>query len=653
MVANMLNIKYRPDIDGLRAIAVISVLIFHAFPEFLPGGFIGVDIFFVISGFLISTIIFENLSIGEFSFADFYARRIRRIFPALLLVLTCSWIVAWFTLLPEEFKSLGKHVLGGAGFISNLVLWNESGYFDTVASTKPLLHLWSLGIEEQFYLIWPVLLWIAFRMKISLIGMTFYLLLASFLSNIALVNILPIAVFYAPMTRTWELLAGAILAWALMPPKNIALGHIQSFVQNLTIKQKNICSGIGLLLLVGGINLITEKSAFPGWWALMPVFGAVLLILSGPQAWLNRHLLSNKIMIFFGLISFPLYLWHWPLLSFARIINPSNSEWMRVLLLFISVLLAWLTYRFIERPLRMSAQTNVWFTQKFIISFLVFLMVAIGYAGYAAYIRDGIPIKRVLLTSDNPVLNKILIYKFETGAAYRMGNCFLTDNQPAEDANSCPSDKNPNKPTLVLWGDSHAAHLYPGVKSVYENQFNIVQRTASGCPPILGLEKATRPHCKKINDKTLELIKEVKPNLVILAADWLSYPFNDLTKTIASLESIGIKNIALVGPVPQWENNLPKQLSIYCKQKTPCEVPYYMSMGLIPKIFEIDAQMSQFAINQKIYYLSPAKIMCGQNGCLVRQTDEASSITAWDVAHLTDTGSIYLVSHFLLPNLRP
>jgi len=651
MVSNMLNINYRPDIDGLRAIAVISVLIFHAFPEFLPGGFIGVDIFFVISGFLISKIIFENLSIGEFSFIDFYARRIRRIFPGLLLVLACSWVVAWFTLLPEEFKSLGKHVLGGAGFISNLVLWNESGYFDTAASTKPLLHLWSLGIEEQFYLIWPVLLWVAFRMKISLIGMTLCLLLASFLSNIALVNILPIAVFYAPMTRTWELLAGAILAWMLIPAKNIALGRIQSVAQNLTNRQKNICSGVGLLLLVGGINLINEKSAFPGWWALIPVFGAVLLILSGPQAWLNRHLLSNKIMIFFGLISFPLYLWHWPLLSFARNINPSNSEWMRALLLLISVLLAWLTYRFIERPLRMSTETNVWFTQKFIISFLVFLMAAIGYAGYAAYIRDGIPIQRVLLTSDNPVLNKILIYKFETGAAWRMGNCFLTENQPAEDANSCPSDKNPNKPTLVLWGDSHAAHLYPGVKSVYQNQFNIVQRTASACPPILGLEIAIRPQCKKINDKTLELIKEVKPNLVILAADWQSDPFNDLTKTIASLRDIGIKNIALVGPVPRWENNLPKQLSIYCKQKTPCEVPYYMSMGLIPKIFEIDALMSQFALDQKIYYLSPAKIMCGQNGCLVRQTDAASSITAWDTVHLTDSGSMYLVSHFLLPNL--
>lgn len=646
----MLNIKYRSDIDGLRAIAVISVLIFHAFPDFLPGGFIGVDVFFVISGFLISTIIFENLAIGEFSFVDFYTRRIRRIFPGLLLVLTCSWVIAWFSLLPEEFKSLGKHVLGGAGFVSNLLLWNESGYFDTVANTKPLLHLWSLGIEEQFYLIWPVLLWISFRVKISLIGTTLFLMSVSFLINIALIGTYPIAVFYSPMTRIWELLAGAVLAWALIPPKNTSVGHIQSIAQNLTIKQKNIFSGVGLSFLVVGINFITEKSAFPGWWALMPVFGAALLILAGPKAWLNRQLLSNKIMIFFGLISYPLYLWHWPLLSFSRIINPVNSGWTRALLLFISVLLAWLTYRFIERPLRKSAQVNSRFSQKFIIYLLILLMAAIGYAGYAAYIRDGIPIKRVLLTSDNPLLNKILIYKFETGPTYRMGSCFLTENQPADDANSCPTEKNPNKPTLVLWGDSHAAHLYPGIKSVYENQYNIVQRTASGCPPILGLEKTTRPHCKEFNDKTLGLIKKINPNLVILASDWLSYPFNDLTKTITPLKAAGIKNIALVGPVPQWENNLPKQLSIYCKQKIPCEVPHYMSMGLIPKVFEIDVLMSQFALNQKIHYLSPTKIMCGQNGCIVRQTDEASSITAWDVAHLTDSGSIYLVSHFLLSN---
>ncbi|MEG0759408.1 MAG: acyltransferase, partial [Raoultibacter sp.] len=176
--------KYRPDIDGLRAVAVLSVVVFHAFPDFIQGGFIGVDVFFVISGFLISTIIFENLEKDTFSFSEFYARRIKRIFPALLFVIVASYVFGWFTLFAEEYKQLGKHIAAGAGFISNFVLWNESGYFDISAEYKPLLHLWSLGIEEQFYIIWPFVLWLAWKKKFNLLTISITFLVLSFLLNI-------------------------------------------------------------------------------------------------------------------------------------------------------------------------------------------------------------------------------------------------------------------------------------------------------------------------------------------------------------------------------------------------------------------------------------------------------------------------------------
>jgi peptidoglycan/LPS O-acetylase OafA/YrhL len=207
------NTSYRPDIDGLRAVAVLAVVLFHAFPNALSGGFAGVDVFFVISGFLISSILFAQIELGRFSIADFYARRARRIFPALALVLACTLAFGWFILLSDEFRRLGKHMAAGSGFVANLVLWSESGYFDTAADLKPLLHLWSLGIEEQFYLVWPLLLGLAWSRKVSMWWVLGAGMLMSFGLNIYGVGIDPTGTFFSPLTRFWELLAGAALAW--------------------------------------------------------------------------------------------------------------------------------------------------------------------------------------------------------------------------------------------------------------------------------------------------------------------------------------------------------------------------------------------------------------------------------------------------------
>jgi peptidoglycan/LPS O-acetylase OafA/YrhL len=357
--------KYRPDIDGLRAIAVLAVVAFHAFPNLVKGGFIGVDVFFVISGYLISTIIFESLDKGTFRFSEFYARRIKRIFPALILVLVACFIFGWFALLADEYKQLGKHIAAGAGFISNIVFWSEAGYFDNAADTKPLLHLWSLGIEEQFYFIWPFLLWFAWKRNFSLLIIVAIFSIISFVLNIKGIKQDPVATFYLPQTRFWELLSGSLLAWitlyknkAFTNLRNKFDGYISIFLnrEKEAVNGKllsNFLSFFGFVLLAYGFWRINKKLSFPGMWALVPVMGTLLLLIGGSESWLNRKILSNKIAVWFGLISFPLYLWHWPLLSFARIVEgEAPSRNIRLAAVALAVVLAWLTYKLVERPLR-------------------------------------------------------------------------------------------------------------------------------------------------------------------------------------------------------------------------------------------------------------------------------------------------------------
>lgn len=306
------HIAYRADIDGLRAIAVLAVLIFHAFPALLPGGFIGVDIFFVISGYLISSIVMKSAEDGRFSIADFYARRIRRIVPPLLAMIVTSLVLGWSILLPDEYAQLAKHALAGIGFISNIVLWQESGYFDSAAHLKPFLHLWSLGVEEQFYIFWPLILILVIRRGLPFLGVALFILAGSFAINIALTSTAGTAGYFLLPGRAWEMLAGAILAWRLRH-------HGPLFAAGSRIA--NAVGLLGLLLIALGLWLIDKDKAFPGWWAILPVLGTVLLIAAGERSLTSTLILARKPMVAIGLISFPLYLWHWPLLSFARILH--------------------------------------------------------------------------------------------------------------------------------------------------------------------------------------------------------------------------------------------------------------------------------------------------------------------------------------------
>ena len=464
--AHLSHPKYRPDIDGLRAIAVLSVVAFHAFPSWVRGGFIGVDVFFVISGYLISSIIFGNLDKGTFIFSEFYSRRIRRIFPALLLVLIACFAFGWFALLADEYKQLGKHIAAGAGFISNFILWNEAGYFDNSAETKPLLHLWSLGIEEQFYIVWPLFLWFAWKRKFNLLTLTIIVAVTTFILNLKGVKQDMIATFYSPQTRFWELLSGSLLAWFTLYKKD-AFANIKSkidvWLSRIVYREKqdndgrtlsNVLSFVGLLFLLYGFWRINKELSFPGKWALVPVLGALLIITAGSNAWINRKILSNKIAVWFGLISFPLYLWHWPILSFARIVEsevPSRN--IRIAAVVLSIVLAWLTYKLVERPLRFGNFSKVK------VAVLVILMTIVGYVGYNTLERDGLPFRKALLDvsapierlgEDNVDLHKLCLDYYGISDNIRYCRVSIYDSK---------------RPHIALIGDSHAASLYSGLSN--------------------------------------------------------------------------------------------------------------------------------------------------------------------------------------------
>jgi len=522
--------KYRPDIDGLRAVAILSVVGFHAFPSWVRGGFIGVDIFFVISGFLISTIIMGSLERDSFSFLDFYKRRVRRIFPALALVLAACFAAGWFVLLADEYKQLGKHIASGAGFISNFVLWNESGYFDNAADTKPLLHLWSLGIEEQFYIVWPLLLWFAWKRRLNLLTVTLAIAVISFGLDANKVRSDAVAAFYAPHMRFWELLVGAVLAHMTLHKKLLFpnfRNKIDAWLGRAIYAQapeahgailRNFQSVLGAVFIVTGILVITKDRHFPGSWALLPVLGAALLIAAGPHAWINRAILSSRLMVWFGLVSFPLYLWHWPLLSFARIVSGETpSDAIRAVAVLIAIVLAWLTYWLIEKPVRASNHSNA----KTII--LVVLMIVVGYAGYNAYERGGLPFRAFQKQFD--------IYTKSMVRSNRESECFESPNTDySNKLLTCNLGDKSIPPSFFAYGDSHALSLLPALeKYARSTNSNMLFSGTSACPPLLGIQLMTnesdmaKHNCQRFNERIFEYVRENHIGSVILIGRWTYY----------------------------------------------------------------------------------------------------------------------------------
>ncbi len=457
---NFHNLKYRPDIDGLRAIAVLYVVVFHSFPYLFKGGFIGVDIFFVISGYLISSIIFENLDKEAFSFREFYSRRIKRIFPALIIVLFACFAGGWLTLTADEYAYLGRHIAGGSTFVSNFILWNESGYFDRSSELKILLHLWSLALEEQFYILWPLLIWVAHKRKINSLTLILFIAICSFSINIYLASTNASADFYSPQSRFWELMIGGIVAYiSIYYPEYITntFKKINSYLHLIGVEISplnlaNIFSFFAFLLLFLGLIYINSNLNFPGKFALIPVLSAAAIILVGPHTWLNRVVLSNSLFVWFGLISFPLYLWHWPLLSFARIISANSlTVELKVLVILISIFLAWITYKYVELRFR-NKKSN---SRK--VTVLSILLLALFVLGVSTWYFKGYPNRSFLKGLDKP---PEVVANEDEEEEHR--NCLAQFELQNTNIRFCRVSNILN-PHIAIIGDSHAASIFKGL----------------------------------------------------------------------------------------------------------------------------------------------------------------------------------------------
>ncbi len=497
---------YRPDIDGLRAVAVLAVVGFHVFPRLDPGGFVGVDIFFVISGFLISSIILPRLADGRFSFLDFYTRRARRIFPALVTVLLAGLLAGWVLFLAGEYRAFGKHVASAAIFVSNLMLWRESGYFDVAAEEKPLLHLWSLGIEEQFYLLWPVLLMLVARHRRLTAIVTAGLAAGSFAYCVYATFHTPDAAFFSPAARWWELMTGGLLA------------QLVRYRGTLEGRAANAASLLGAALIAVTLVMLDGWQPFPGWWALAPALGSFLILFAGPAGWVNRVVLSNRLMVGCGLISYPLYLWHWPLLAFANIWQSGAlGTGVRIAIVVASILLATATYIFIERPIRSGAAGPASAIR------LSGLLGAVGALGMAVYLGNGFAFR--------PVLDQVRApFVVEDQDAYHKP-CADAGQLPAPLAERCLSHLNPGGAgKVVMWGDSQAGMwAAPLERLAVEQGFELFVFVARGCPPLAGVRMAAGQGggigCVRLDtaSATLEAIERLHPDVVVLAARWPLY----------------------------------------------------------------------------------------------------------------------------------
>ncbi|WP_300449521.1 acyltransferase family protein [Accumulibacter sp.] len=494
---HLVHPRYRPDIDGLRALGVLLVVAFHAFPKALPGGFVGVDIFFVVSGFLISTIIFGSLENNSFSFQEFYARRVRRIFPALAIVLATGWAIGWYMLLVDEQQQLGLHIAAGAGFVANFVLWSEAGYFDSDAYTKPLLHLWSLGIEEQFYIVWPLLLALVWRRRTGFLAITIAIAIASFAANILTVGADAVAAFYAPWSRFWELMTGGILAYlSLHPPAH-------------PTRRADWRSAAGLIMILVAVALLDKKSAFPGWWALLPTLGTFLIIGAGPNAWLNRKFLSSRGMVWVGLISYPLYLWHWLLLSFAWIARgkmpPSSS---RAILVAASFVLAYLTYLYVEKPIRTGGRRSA----VVLAATMGFLLLA-GLATYAEWVRPRNDDRNIGL-----ILEAIQDWEYPAGFDKSSFNGVSVRSRKAGERN------------VLFIGDSHLQQYSPRVVALLERDPTryptVLFLTSPGCSPIPGSAQVNVYHverCTAFRQEVERLAADPAIDRVVVGGAWNLY----------------------------------------------------------------------------------------------------------------------------------
>jgi peptidoglycan/LPS O-acetylase OafA/YrhL len=490
-------LAYRPEIDGLRAVAVMLVIGYHAAPQLLPGGFIGVDVFFVISGYLITRLVLAELQARTFTLLGFYQRRVRRIVPALLLLLTVCYILAWFTLLPGEFRWFGRSVLWSAPFLANVFFAHVIGYFDPFAHYNVLLHLWSLGVEEQFYLLWPMVLILALRFGV--VGRVLVAVLGtSFAISVWGAYAAPVGHFFLPGSRAWELALGGVLA-----ARPLAAGGLR-------------CSLAGMALIAAGALLLSADQTFPGVWAAVPAGGAALVLAAGSRSWVSQHLLGAWAPVWVGRISYSLYLWHWPLLVFARLI------WGRALpaaaiaaVIALSFAAAWASYRLLERPLRRGALGRAAFPALL--------------AGLAAFTALG------ALTADGSLPGRLSGPQFaHWETAVRDWDISSGGSVVAHRPFDTQSLRSYSDTTTLFIGDSHMQQYWPRIAyfvSHHPDTTRSVLFTAyAGCPILPGLNSVRQPRdCDGFFGYAISQALQPQVDTVVFGAFWELYLLDEFS----------------------------------------------------------------------------------------------------------------------------
>ena len=610
--------RYRADIDGLRAIAILPVMAFHMGVSFVSGGFVGVDIFFVISGFLITRHLQSEMIANKFSLTAFYERRLRRIAPAFLVMLAIISSAAWVLMLPAELHEYGASAITAVASVANFYFWFTTDYFAAPAFSKPLLHTWSLAVEEQYYFLFPLLLYYSNRLGIhrrsmALIGIT----ALSFSVSAYEAFLHPTTAFYLPHSRAWELLLGALLALQIIPAPASAL-------------MRNICATLGLAVMGLAFLFISDSTPFPGIAAIPPCVGAALVIAGSEkgETWAGRFL-QMKPLVFIGIISYSLYLWHWPLIVIENTFAPlpsflSATAEKSILLaaIFAMGIASWL---FVEKPFRDRNLVSTTWLLRF--SSITALLLAI--AGAFMAMAD-------LSARFSPSVAKAASYlNYDYEQHYRVGTCFISTKYTELDFdwNRCMTMRRGNQNYLIL-GDSHAADLWPGLKFLPGKQ-NLMQATASGCKPLLPLKGEQR--CTRLMTKVYEgFARHNRLDGVLLSARWSKGDLSALERTLDWWASLDVP-VTLIGPSPIYEIALPRLLAragISGDENIP-------DRFIDHRTVQIDAMMASLAARKGISYISLYKAFCNGSQCR-KLVDDVPLM--FDTSHFTEAGSV-LAAH--------
>jgi peptidoglycan/LPS O-acetylase OafA/YrhL len=623
--------SYRDDIDWLRAIAVLSVVAFHFEAPAVYGGFVGVDIFFVISGYLITGIIRSEVARGSFSFARFYERRVRRLLPALYVMVVLTVLPSLHFLLSSERAEFFRSAAAVVSFSSNIFFWLQSGYFDHAAAEKPLLHTWSLAVEEQFYLLLPVLLWSVLRQAAGrrwvLPVVLGTLALASFALSVVLMrNGAAANAFFMSPPRAWEFLLGSLVALPQLPPPRPGLAQRGA-------------RGLALLLMAIPILSLRPGPGFPGINALSPCLGAALFIWSGigvaPTTY-GRFSPLRPVQLC-GRMSYSLYLWHWPLFAFARFSKAGLvlDGWEKVALFAVAVAIATLSWRFIELPFRNRALAPTPRAAFALAGTASVLLLAGSLAG--STISFPVP------EADREAQRLDAYNDYDFKAFYRYGSCFTTADGRIGDA--CITS-HPGKTNLLLWGDSFAAHYVHGLAgNVAPEAVNIMQATQPACMPTLNAEGQWPASCRAFAAQMRDYFADHRPDLVVMSADWLEYArpprfagmIEDLQRTIATLETAGIA-VVVLGPSVQFRTRLPSMLARAELRGVAARPVDFVR----DDIFALDQMMrGALPAGDGLSYVSVLDAVCPERQCPLTVDGVPLSL---DHAHLTAEGSLYVMT---------